>query len=142
VTLRLAVGEVTALLGPARARQWVIAELDDSTGRSSGDHEPVGVVRVTAPAGGGMAERRAALAAARRARPSIVLVDRLTDGLAAVDRRALLAELRELAAGGCAVLVDDVDPVAVLAVAGGALRVDAAGGLEPVSLAGPDRLAS
>jgi ABC-type transporter Mla maintaining outer membrane lipid asymmetry ATPase subunit MlaF len=97
---------------------------------------------VTAPAGGGMTERRAALAVARRAQPSIVLVDRLTDGLAAVDRRALLAELRELAAGGCAVLVDDVDPVAVLAVAGGALRVDAAGGLEPVSLAGPDRLAS
>jgi hypothetical protein len=142
VALRLAVGDVTALLGPAVARHWVISELDDTTGRCPEDHEPVGVVRVTATAADGLQQRRETLAAARRARPSIVLVDRLTEGLAATDRRALLVELRELAVEGCAVLVDDADPVAVLAVAGGALRVDEAGGLEPVSLAGPDRLAS
>jgi hypothetical protein len=141
VTLRLAVGDVTALLGPARARHWVITELDEGSGRSADDQRPVGVVRVSAGADEDLAGRRAAVAAARRARPSIVLVDRLTDGLAATDRRALLGELRELAGAGCAVLVDDADPVAVLAVAGGALRVDATGGLEPVALGGPDRLA-
>jgi hypothetical protein len=142
VTLRLAVGDVTALLGPALARHRVISELDESTGRCPTDHEPVGVVRVTATAGEDLARRRETLAAARRGRPSIVLVDRLTEGLPAADRRALLVELRELAVQGCAVLVDDADPVAVLAVAGGALRVDEAGGLEPVPLAGPDLLAS
>jgi ABC-type branched-subunit amino acid transport system ATPase component len=142
VTLRLAVGAVTALLGPARARQWVMTELDESTGRRAEDQESVGVVRVTAAAADSMAQRRAALAAARQARPSIVLVDRITDGLPATDRRTLLGELRELTTEGCAVLVDDTDPVAALAVAGAAVRVDSVGALVDVPLSGPDQLAS
>ena len=61
-------------------------------------------------------------------RPAIVLVARLTDGLTAADRQTVLAQLRRLAAGGPAVLVDDTDPVAALSVADGALRAGADGG--------------
>ena len=46
----------------------------------------------------------------------------------------MLAELRTLAASGAAVLVDDVDPVAALAVADGALRAGADGSLRPEGL--------
>ena len=67
-------------------------------------------------------ERLAALRQAAEHRPAIVLVARLTDGLAAADRQTVLAQLRRLAATGPAVLVDDTDPVAALSVADGALR--------------------
>ncbi len=60
----------------------------------------------------------------------MVLVNRLTDGLDAADRRTVLAALRVLAAAGPAVLVDDADPVAALAVADGALRAGADGSVQ------------
>ena len=80
-------------------------------------------------------ERLAALRQAAEHRPAIVLVARLTDGLAAADRQTVLAQLRTLlAATGPAVLVDDTDPVAALSVADGALRAGADGSLQPEAL--------
>ena len=67
-------------------------------------------------------------------RPSLVLVDRLTDGLTGPERRTVLTALRRLAATGVAVLVDDLDPVAALATADVALRVGADGSLAADSL--------
>ena len=63
-----------------------------------------------------------------------MLVDRLTDGLDAADRRAVLAELRTLAAAGPAVLVNDADPVAAMAVADTALRAGSDGSLRAENL--------
>ena len=60
-----------------------------------------------------------------------MLVARLTDGLTAGDRQTVLAQVRELAATGPAVLVDDTDPVAALSVADGALRAGMDGSLQP-----------
>lgn len=121
MSLRLPAGQVTVLLGPSVGRRRVMNRLDDGSGRCAGGHEaPVTRVRgrVQAPA----SERLAALASVRPG--ALLLVDRLTDGLVALERRAVLARLRAIAAGGAAVLVDDVDPVAALAVADAALRVD------------------
>ena len=56
-----------------------------------------------------------------------VLVNRLTDGLDAADRRMVLDAVRTLAAAGPAVIVDDADPIAALAVADDALRAGADG---------------
>ena len=114
--VRLAAGRVTAVLGPDTARCGLLGRLDAGTAR--------GVLTVTSGRGRTAAERVAALAQAAAHRPVLVLVDRLTDGLDAADRRSVLAALRTLAAAGPAVLVDDVDPVAALAVADGALRAD------------------
>lgn len=140
MALRLPLGEVTVLLGPATARRDVMARLDDDSGRcASGD--VLNVLRLAVPSGHGLAARLAVLTAAGGSRASIVLVDRLTDGLTTADRRALLARLPALATGR-AVLVDDEDPVAALAVADAALRVDPAGGLVPVAVRDPDYLAS
>jgi hypothetical protein len=133
VTLRLPLGSVTVLLGPALARRRVMAEIDESTGRCASGHDAVGAVRLVAHPGDSVADRLEALAAVGRTRATIVLVDRFTDGLAARERGELLRGLAVVAAGR-AVLVHDCDPVAALAVADGALRVDRAGGLayEPV----------
>lgn len=92
MSLRLAVGEVTVLLGPSAARRRMTNRLDDAT-------------------------------------------DRFTDGLAAAERRAVLTRLPALAASGVAVLVDDADPVARMAVADGALRVDRSGDIRVEQLA-------
>jgi hypothetical protein len=132
VALRLAVGEVTVLLGPAAARRDVMARLDEGTGRASGGGGAVRVARVAAHAGTDLPDRLDAVRAAGRAGAAIVLVDRLTDGLDADGRRTVLAELRVMAGGGAAVLVDDADPVAALAVADIAVRTDDGGGLVPV----------
>ncbi|MCO1659535.1 hypothetical protein [Pseudonocardia humida] len=132
MALRLAVGEVTVLLGPAPARRDVMARLDDGTGRASEGGGAVRVVRLAAHRRTELERRIAAVRAACSAGASIVLVDRLTDGLDADGRRAVLVELRRMAGGGAAVLVDDADPVAALAVADGAVRTDADGGLAPV----------
>jgi hypothetical protein len=134
VSLRLPVGDVTVLLGPTVARRRVMNRLDDAGGRCSAGHDAA-VRRLGARAVEPVGERLAALRAVADRRPAVVLVDRLTDGLAAADRRAVLAGLRDVAAAGAAVLVDDVDPVAALAVADGALRVDAAGGVAVAELA-------
>ena len=132
--LRLPVGDVTVLLGPAEARRRVMAALDDDSGRCASGHAALRVHRVAASAGDDVHRRIEAIEAEHGAGATIVLVDRLTDGLASPDRRAVLAALRPVATGGRAVLVDDDDPVAALAVADGALRADPAGGLsaEPV----------
>jgi hypothetical protein len=50
-------------------------------------------------------------------------------GLDDAGRRTVLQALRSVARTGTAVLVDDVDPVAALAVADGALRVGADGSI-------------
>jgi hypothetical protein len=139
VGLRLPVGDVTVLLGPAAARRRVMAMLDEDGGRCASGHGAVRVHRLAASRHDGVQQRIEALAAATQHGVTIVLVDRFTDGLAASDRRALLAALRPVATAGRAVLVDDADPVAALAVADGALRADPAGGVSPEPvLAGTD----
>ncbi len=132
MALRLAVGEVTVLLGPAPARRDVMARLDDGTGRVPDGGGAVRVARLAAHPGTDLDGRLAAVRSAGETGASIVLVDRLTDGLDAGGRRVVLAALRRIAGGGAAVLVDDADPVAALAVADGAVRTTADGGLDPV----------
>ena len=131
--LRLPSGHVTVLLGPACARHAVIDALDAATARRPGG-PACGVATVTSSPARSADDRVAALRQAGAHRPAIVLVARLTDGLDPVGRRTVLTELRALAAGGAAVLVDDADPVAALAVADGALRAGADGSLRPESL--------
>ncbi|OMQ15010.1 hypothetical protein A7K94_0212430 [Modestobacter sp. VKM Ac-2676] len=72
-----------------------------------------------------MRQRLSAVEQARTGTASVVLVDHLTDGLAAGNRHAVLAALRGVASAGRAVLVDDGDPVAALSVADGLLRTPA-----------------
>jgi hypothetical protein len=127
--VRLPTGRVTVLLGPDAARRGLLARLDPGTAR--------GVLTVTSARGRGVAERVGALTQAAGHRPSMVLVDRLTDGLEAGDRRTVLAALRALAATGPAVLVDDADPVAALAVADGALRAGPDGSVRVDDLCPP-----
>jgi hypothetical protein len=141
VGLRLPLGSVTVLLGPALARRRVMAEIDESTGRCASGHEAVGTVRLVAHSHDSVADRLEALAAVGRSRATIVLVDRFTDGLAAHDRATVLRKLVAVATGR-AVLVHDCDPVAALAVADGALRVDRDGGLAHEPVGAPDYLAS
>ncbi|MCV2491770.1 hypothetical protein OF117_20700 [Geodermatophilus sp. YIM 151500] len=140
--LRLPLGDVTVLLGPAVARSRVIEALDDDSGRCASGHGSVAVQRLAAAPHDGVDERLAAVRAAADGRASIVIVDRLTEGLAAADRRVVLTALRPVASAGRAVLVDDDDPVAALAVADSALRADPAGGLTTESVEGRDYLAS
>jgi hypothetical protein len=131
VGLRLPVGDVTVLLGPAAARARVMAALDDESARCASGHGTVRVHRLAARDGDDLRRRLDALDDARHSGTTIVLVDRFTDGLPSPERRAVLSALRPVATAGRAVLVDDSDPVAALAVADGALRVDAEGGLSP-----------
>ena len=141
MSLRLPVGEVTTLLGPALARRRILAGLDDDSARCPRGQGAL-VVRVRGRAADTLLSRHQALDEARQAGAAIVLVDRLTDGLSAAERREVLGRLHGVAASGAAVLVDDADPVAALAVADGTLRADPARGLvlEPVEL--DDYLAS
>jgi hypothetical protein len=140
--LRLPLGNVTVLLGSALARRRVMAQLDDRSGTCAAGHGEVGVSRLTARPADSVSERLDALDEVRRANASIVLVDRFTDGLTPQDRRAVLAGVRAITTAGRAVLVDDIDPVAALAVASGALRVDPAGGLVFEAIGDPNYLAS
>ena len=131
--LRLPAGQVTVLLGPAPVRHAVLDALDPATARRPGG-PACGVITVSSGPACSVDERLAALRQAAEHRPAIVLVARLTDGLAAADRQTVLAQLRRLAAAGPAVLVDDTDPVAALSVADGALRAGADGSLQPEAL--------
>jgi hypothetical protein len=131
--LRLPSGQVTVLLVPAPVRHAVLDALDAATARRPGG-PACGVVTVTSHPARTADERVAALEQAATCRPAIVLVARMTDGLDADDRRRVLAQLRALAAGGAAVLVDDADPVAALSIADGALRAGADGSLLPEAL--------
>lgn len=141
--LRLPAGEMTALLGPGLVRRRVMAALDETSGRAAGGGA-AGVVRLVAAKEDTARARCAAVAVASGS--TLVLADRLTDGLDAAGRRAVLDALRGLAATGVAVLVDDADPVAAMAAADGVLRADRTGGLthERVALEGwgEDYLAS
>ncbi len=131
--LRLPAGQVTVLLGPAPVRHAVLDGLDPATARRPGG-PACGVITVSSGPACSVDERLAALRQAAEHRPAIVLVARLTDGLAAADRQTVLTQLRRLAATGPAVLVDDADPVAALSVADGALRAGADGSLQPEAL--------
>jgi len=126
---RLSAGQVTVLLGPDAARRDLLGRLDPGC--------PNRVVTVTSARARSATERIVALEHAAAHRPAMVLVNRLTDGLGAADRRAVLAELRTLAAAGPAVLVDDADPVAALAVADGALRTGLDGSVVVDDLGSP-----
>ncbi|MGY1840740.1 MULTISPECIES: hypothetical protein [unclassified Modestobacter] len=123
--LRLPVGGVTVLLGPVRARAATMAALDPGSARCAGGHASLPVLRLTAAPGDDVQQRLNAVEQARTGTASVVLVDHLTDGLAAGDRHAVLAALRGVASAGRAVLVDDGDPVAALSVADGLLRTPA-----------------
>jgi hypothetical protein len=140
VSLRLPVGSVTVLLGPALARHRVMNALDGGTATCPAD-QAVDVCRLRAGRDEGVASRLEAIDALRRSSASVVLVDRFTDGLSAPERRAVLARLPDIAAGR-AVLVHDADPVAALAVAGGAVRIDRTGGIVVEPIDDPDYSAS
>src|SRR5215218_9870095 len=120
--LRLPVGGVTVLLGPPAERAAVLAALDPDSARCADGHGALVVLRVTAAAGADVPARLGAVEAALAQAAPVVLVDRLTAGLRAPDRRRVLAALRPVAAAGSAVLVDDDDPVAALGTADSALR--------------------
>ena len=120
--LRLPVGGVTVLLGPAAARAATLAALDPESAQCAGGHGSLSVRWLTAQSGDGVRARLAAVDAALAEAAPVVLVDRLTAGLPAQERRRLLAALRPVAAAGSAVLVDDDDPVAALGMADCALR--------------------
>ncbi len=132
MTLRLPTGEVTVLLGEQIVRRRLMDMLDDSSARED-TGRPATVHRVSAGASEGVATRRRRLEDADGA--AIVLVDHITDGLDAAGRRAVLGALATVAARGAAVLVDDGDCVAALAMADGTLRADPVRGLvlEPAS---------
>ncbi|GAA4874938.1 hypothetical protein [Actinomycetospora straminea] len=118
MTLRLPTAEVTVLLGEPIVRRRLMAMCDDASS---------GVRRITVDPSAGVRERRRRLEEAGGA--AVVLVDRVTDGLDATGRRVVLGALAGLAARGAAVLVDDDDSVAALAVADATLRADPVRGL-------------
>jgi hypothetical protein len=132
---RLRTGCVTVLLGPDAVRRGLLGQLDGGSRGPCG--RPAGVLTVTSGRARTATERISALVQAAEQRPSLVVVDRVTDGLTAADRRMVLTGVRALAAAGPAVLVDDVDPVAALAVADGALRAAADGSLRTEELRAP-----
>lgn len=80
VGLRLPVGDVTVLLGPAAARRRVMAALDDDSGRCASGHSAVRVDRLAAAADDGVRQCIEAIEAVREGGATIVLVDRLTRG--------------------------------------------------------------
>jgi hypothetical protein len=133
--LRLSTGSLTVLLGDIDARSAVLASLDEATARCAGGHGVPGAARLRLDPWATAGERVALVEA--HTGLAVVLADRPTAGLSGADRRAVLRALRALAATGTAVLVDDVDPVAALAVADAALRVRADGALSVEDLAVP-----
>ena len=127
--VRLPVRALTVVLGPALVRRRLMALLDDTGVRrldATSARDPEDRLRL-------VDELRAGASATGPV--ALVLVDRFTEGLDATDRRRLLRALRDLAAAGPAVLVDDDDAVAALAVADRTLCADPVRGLvvEPVS---------
>ena len=125
--LRLRTGAVTVLLGDDAARRTLLADLDEDTARCRGGHGLPGVLRLRFDHAVPAPERARTLIA--REGLAVLLADRPTAGLDEVGRRTVLQALRSVARAGTAVLVDDVDPVAALAVADSAVRVDADGSL-------------
>ena len=131
--LKLPVASVVALLGPAEVRSQVCGALDEDTARCAGGHgglrgDPSG--RSARRPGAGTGWTRCAPARRTSCWPSAC-----TAGLGSAGRRLVLSALRGLAGAGATVVVDDEDPVAVLAVADAVLRVSATDGvrLEPLA---------
>ncbi len=138
--LRLRVGQVTVLLGTDEARRGIVQLLDEATARTgAGPGGRATVCRLSAGCGDDATQRCAALRALALDRPSLLIADRITDGLDGPSRRTVLGELALVAGAGVAVLADDADPVAALAVAGHALRVGPQGQLTSEA---PDALPS
>ena len=125
------------LLGPAAVRRRVLADLDEATARCGEGHAARGVVRLSPDVTEPAASRVRALQCLADAGCTLLLADGPTAGLTGADRRCVLAALRDLSRTGTAVLADDVDPVAALAVADAGLRVAADGALVVDDLAGP-----
>lgn len=128
--LRLRAGALTVLLGPAAARRAVLADLDDSTARCGSGHAVRAVARLSPAAYEPAADRVLELELLALRGCTLLLADGLTAGLGAHDRRTVLAALAALQATGTAVLADEPDPLALLAVADTALRVGADGRVE------------
>ncbi|GAA2854969.1 hypothetical protein GCM10010472_10270 [Pseudonocardia halophobica] len=139
--LRLPLGEVTVILGPAVARRRLMYALDEDRARCADGHE-TGALRLTARVADPLAERMAMIERAAASDAALVLVDRLTDGLDAPQRRLVLRAARRLARPDRAVLVEDADPVAALALADGALRTDRQGAVAAEPIDAVDYLAS
>lgn len=135
--LRLRTGAVTVLLGPEALRRQVLAELDEATARCAAGHLAPGVHRLAPADDEPAAARVQALERLAATGCPLLLADRPTAGLSGSDRRCVLAALRTLARTGTAVLTDDVDPVAALAVADAGLRVFPDGALVSDELTGP-----
>ena len=125
--VRVPRGELTVVLGPPIVRRRLMAMLDD---------DAPGVRRLSAPPGATAARRVQVIEAVADDVPALVLAERVTEDLDAAGRRVVLTALRALARTGPAVLVDDDDAVAALAVADATLRADPLCGLtvEPVGL--------
>lgn len=131
--LRLRTGALTVLLGDDTARRTLLADLDEQTARCRSGHGLPGVERLGFEHAVPAQERAEAVVA--REGLAVLLADRPTAGLDDSGRRTVLQALRSVARAGTAVLVDDVDPVAALAVADSALRVGADGSVDADELA-------
>ena len=129
--LRLRQSSVTVLLGPAGPRRQVLLDLDEASATCASGH-PAGVSRFVPRVHVTAADRVAAID--RLTGCTLLLAAGPTVGLDAPGRRAVLHALQALARTGAAVLVDDVDPVAALAIADTALRAGGDGTLEVVDL--------
>lgn len=125
--LRLRTGAMTVLLGDDPARRALLADLDEASARCHGGHSLSTVTRLRFDPALPAQER--AVAVAERQGLAVLLAERPTAGLDDAGRRTVLQALRGVAQAGTAVLVDDVDPVAALAVADSALRVAADGSI-------------
>lgn len=121
--LRLPTGQVTAVLGATESRREVLRALDEATAVCTTGQRITGVYRLAPDRADSLSQRLGLVRETARRRPHLVLCDRLTDDLDGPGRREVLAELRALAMTGAAVLVNDHDPVAALAVADRVLRV-------------------
>lgn len=119
MSLRFPVASVVALLGPAPVRARICAALDEGSARCAGGHGNLRVARISAAPAESLHDR---LDTIRATEARIVLVERITDGLSGAERRTALSALEDLAGAGATVVVDDADPVAVLAVADVVLR--------------------
>jgi hypothetical protein len=131
--LRLRTGALTVLLGDDVARRSLLAQLDEDSARCRGGHGLPAVARLTFDHSSPASERADAVGAHEGL--AVLLADRPTAGLDELGRRTVLQALRSVARSGTAVLVDDVDPVAALAVADSALRVGADGSVGADDLA-------
>ena len=121
--LRLPAGQLTVLTGEPDDRRSVTGRVDPDRARCADGHALPAVRVVTAGRREDVDSRLRALARLAADRPAVVVAERVTDGLVAEHRRTVLRALRGLAQDGASVLVDDVDPVAALAVADAVLRV-------------------